>query len=144
MSAAPTIHPTILLVEDDANDADLAMRALRKGGLGATVVHVEDGEGALAYLAAEAGRRLPALVILDLNLPRLHGLDVLREIRAGERTRALPVVVLTSSREDRDLAAAYAQGANSYVCKPIPPDEFAAATRDIAAYWLLRNEAPRP
>jgi two-component system response regulator len=135
---------TILLVEDDPNDADLAMRSLRKSGLPAVVVHVEDGEGALAYLAAEDGRRLPALVILDLNLPRLHGLDVLREIRAGQRTRVLPVVVLTSSREERDLAAAYAHGANSFVCKPIPPDEFAAAARDIGAYWLRRNEIPLP
>ena len=133
---------TILLIEDDPNDADLAMRSLRKSGVPAAVVHVEDGEDALAYLAAEDGRRLPSLVILDLNLPRLHGLDVLREIRAVERTRILPVVVLTSSREERDLEAAYAHGANSYVCKPIPPDDFAAAARDIGLYWLLRNEAP--
>jgi CheY-like chemotaxis protein len=135
--------PTVLLVEDDLNDADLAMRSLRKSGLQAQVIHVEDGEDALTYLSGDAGQRLPVLVLLDLNLPRLHGLDVLRQIRADERTRALPVVVLTSSREDSDLATAYELGANSYVCKPIPPDEFIAVTRDIGTYWLLRNEVPR-
>jgi DNA-binding response OmpR family regulator len=132
---------TILLVEDDPNDADLAMRAFRKAGVRATIDHVTDGEQALTYLLDPA-RPLPTLVLLDWKLPKLGGLDVLRSIRASDRTKRLPVVVMTSSRESQDVAAAYDSGANSFVCKPIPADDFAAATREIGLYWLLRNEVP--
>ena len=135
----------ILFVEDDPNDADLTMRSLRKAGLTARVRHFPDGDEALDWLLPEEGGApppLPAVVILDWKLPRVSGLEVLRRIRSSERTRRLPVVVLTSSREERDVAAAYDNGANSYVAKPIDPEEFQVAARDLGVYWMLRNEKP--
>jgi CheY-like chemotaxis protein len=133
---------TILLVEDDPNDVDLTVRALRKVGVPSRVVQVGDGEQALAYLFAtiDPPPALPAVVLLDWKLPRVGGLEVLRRIRSEPRTRRLPVVVLTSSREDRDLADAYDNGANSYVRKPIDPKLFEQTACDLGVYWLAHNE----
>jgi two-component system response regulator len=139
---------TILLVEDDPDDEALTLRALRRGGLQHTLVVARDGVEALDYLfrtGRYAGRDLevmPLVVLLDLKLPRLDGLEVLRRIRAEERTRLLPVVILTSSDEERDRLEGYRHGANSYVRKPVDYDQFAEAVRQLGFYWLVLNEAP--
>jgi CheY-like chemotaxis protein len=139
---------TILLVEDDPDDEALTLRALRRGGVQHTLVVARDGVEALDYLfgaGGYAGRDLkvmPLVVLLDLKLPRLDGLEVLRRIRAEDRTRLLPVVILTSSDEERDRLEGYRHGANSYVRKPIDYDQFAEAVRQLGLYWLLLNEPP--
>lgn len=140
-----TTEQTILLVEDNDDDAELTLMAFKSARISNPVVRVRDGAEALDYLFARenyAGRDvndLPAVVLLDLNLPRLGGLDVLAAIRAGEQTRHLPVVVLTSSDEESDRLAAYGQFANSYVRKPVDYDQFSAAARDLGLYWLVLN-----
>jgi len=135
---------TILLIEDRADDVDLTLRALEKNRIANEVVVCVDGLDALDFLFAR-GRHaeraeLPELILLDLNLPRLTGLDVLREIRADERTRRIPVVVLTSSAEDQDILASYDLGANSFVQKPVDFTQFVEATRQLGMYWLVLNK----
>jgi two-component system response regulator len=136
----------ILLVEDNPNDEALTLRALKKSNIMNEVVVVRDGAEALDYLFARGafeGRdvvELPQVVLLDLNLPKIGGLEVLRAIRADERTKLLPVVILTSSREDRDLVEGYASGANSYVVKPVDFIQFSDAVRQLGLYWLLLNQ----
>jgi two-component system response regulator len=137
---------TILLVEDNPSDEALTLRALKKSGIMNRVIVTRDGSEALDYLfarGAHAGRdtrELPHVVLLDLNLPKLGGLDVLRAIRAGEHTRVLPVVILTSSSEERDLTAGYALGTNSYVVKPVDFTQFAEAVRQLGLYWMVVNQ----
>ena len=130
----------ILLVEDSEDDAELTMRAIKGNKIANRIELVRDGVEALAYL--ESDRPLPRLVLLDLKLPRMNGLDVLRRIRANPRTRILPVVILTSSREEPDIATAYELGVNSYIVKPVEFDEFVKAVTDAGLYWLLLNEPP--
>ncbi|NOZ79438.1 MAG: response regulator [Acidobacteria bacterium] len=138
----------ILLVEDNPDDELLTRRALERAGVVNTVDVVRDGVEALDYLFREgklAGRdcsTLPAVVLLDLKLPRLDGHQVLRAIREDERTRFLPVVILTSSSEEEDIVQSYRDGANSYVRKPVRAEEFFEAVRQLGLYWLLLNEAP--
>ena len=140
----------ILLVEDSERDEELALRALRKNNIKNEVVVARDGAEALDYLFATgalAGRNtaeLPTVVLLDLKLPKIDGLEVLRRIRADERTTLLPVVILTSSKEDKDRLPGYSSGANSFVRKPIAFTEFSDAIRQLGLYWLLLNEAPPP
>lgn len=140
---------TLLLVEDDADEEELILRALKKSGIKNDVVVVRDGAQALDYLSgagAYAGRGpsvLPALVLLDLNLPRVGGLQVLERIRGDARTRLLPVVILTSSGEEKDIAAGYRLGANSYVRKQVDSAQSAEAIGLLGKYWLLLNEPPR-
>ena len=146
-SRAAVVHRTnrlILLVEDNEDDEVLTLDALRSGGITNDIVVVRDGAEALDYLfgSADANRILPAVVVLDLRLPKVPGLEVLRRIRAAERTRRLPVVVLTSSDEQSDLKASYGNGANSYVRKPVRHEDFVKAVQDLGLYWLIRNEAP--
>lgn len=138
---------TILLVEDNPDDEVLTLRALRQHNLHNHVVVVRDGAEALDYLFAARGEAaaetpLPTVVLLDLKLPKIDGLEVLRRIRADERTRLLPVVILTSSREEQDLVNGYRLGANSYVRKPVDFVEFVEATRQLGLYWLVLNEPP--
>lgn len=138
----------ILLVEDNPDDADLALRALKKNNILNEVVHAQDGVEALDYLfgtGAHAGRNvedLPAVVLLDLKLPRIDGLEVLRRLRADPRTRITPVVILTSSKEDRDIVEGYSSGANSYIRKPVDFAQFTESVRQLGLYWLVLNEAP--
>lgn len=138
----------ILLIEDNESDEILTVRALEKAQVANEIVVVRDGEEALAYLfgtGAYEGRdlsQLPTVVLLDLNLPKIGGLDVLRRVRAHERTRHLPVVVLTSSGEERDVVQSYQLGANAYVRKPVDFNEFAQATKALGLFWLLVNEPP--
>jgi two-component system response regulator len=139
---------TILLVEDNQDDEVLAVRALRKHHVANDIIVARDGAEALAYLAGareRAGRGEPALpqvVLLDLKLPKVDGLEVLDRLRKDEATRLLPVVVLTSSREDRDLVESYRLGANSYIRKPVDFDQFSEAVRQLGLYWLVLNESP--
>jgi two-component system response regulator len=137
----------ILLVEDNPSDEALTLRALGKNNIGSTVVVKRDGAEALDYLLGprsnpRGARALPQLILLDLNLPKIDGLEVLRRIRADARTRLLPVVILTSSREDTDMVRGYGFGANGYVCKPVDFVQFADAVRQIGLYWLIINERP--
>ena len=139
----------ILLVEDNPDDRELTLRALRKARVANVVQVAGDGEEALEYLfgtGAHAGRdasHTPRMVLLDLKLPKVSGLEVLRRLRADERTREIPVVVLTSSREESDVIEAYRLGLNSYVVKPVEFERFRDAARRLCDYWLGLNELPQ-
>jgi two-component system, response regulator len=139
----------IFLVEDDDNDADLAARAFRRANIKSPLVRARDGVEALEYLLGNGGyaphepHDLPFFVILDLNIPKLSGLAVLKAIRADERTRHLPVIILTSSGEESDRLSAYDHYANSYIVKPLDYDKFVAATLQLCQYWTQLN-APAP
>ncbi len=139
---------TILLVEDNPNDEALTLRALKRSNIRNEISVVRDGAEALDWLFAKGAystrdvTNLPQVVLLDLKLPKIDGLGVLRAIRADPRTKRLPVVILTSSKEDSDLVSGYENGANSYVCKPVDFGDFANAIRQLGLYWLVLNEAP--
>ncbi|HEX4627819.1 MAG TPA: response regulator [Gemmatimonadales bacterium] len=137
---------TILLVEDNPDDEALTRRALAKNNIHNEVVVAHDGAEALDCLlgtgAAARALGAPEVILLDLKLPKVDGLEVLRRIRADERTRLLPVVILTSSREERDLIAGYGLGANSYIRKPVDFGQFMEAVRQLGLYWLVLNEPP--
>jgi CheY-like chemotaxis protein len=138
----------ILLVEDNPNDAELTLYALKKHHVANHIEIVRDGAEALDYLfcaGAYAYRRIengPKMVLLDLKLPKVDGLDVLRRIKADPRTRLIPVVVLTSSREERDIVESYQLGVNSYIVKPVDFEQFTEAVRQLGLYWMLLNQAP--
>jgi CheY-like chemotaxis protein len=137
----------ILLVEDNPTDEKLTVRALKKAGIANEVVVVRDGVEALDYLMGTgkyAGQdiRLPAVTLLDLKLPRIDGLEVLRRIRASERTRLLPIMILTASKEEEDVIRSYSLGANAYMRKPVEFTEFAEAARALSLFWLVLNEPP--
>jgi two-component system, response regulator len=141
----------ILLIEDNRDDETLTLRALKKNNIVNEVIVAHDGAKALDYLfgtGAHAGRDLsvmPQVILLDLKLPKIDGLEVLRQLRANELTRLLPVVILTSSNEEQDRIKGYGLGANSYVRKPIDFGQFLEAVRQLGLYWLILNEpAPRP
>lgn len=138
----------ILLVEDNPNDAELSLRALKKNHLANRLAHVVDGEEALDFLFARGAfdyrqaEDQPRVVILDLKLPKVDGLEVLRIIKADPRLKVIPVVMLTSSQEERDMIESYRLGVNSFIIKPVDFDKFAAAVRDLGMYWMLLNQAP--
>ncbi|MBU0622334.1 MAG: response regulator [Gammaproteobacteria bacterium] len=138
----------ILLVEDNPTDAELCIRALKKNNLANKLVWVKDGAEALDFLFATgpfADRDVscpPKVVLLDLRLPKVDGMEVLRKVKADERTRPIPVVVLTSSKEDRDVAESYKLGVNSYISKPVEFDAFAKTVSELGLYWLLVNRPP--
>lgn len=138
----------ILLVEDNPDDEALALRAFRKSNISNDIVVTRDGAEALDFLFAQGAyadrdsRDLPAVVLLDLKLPKIDGLEVLRRIRDNQQTRTLPVVILTSSRQEEDLVNGYNLGANSYVRKPVDFNEFVSAVGQLGMYWLLLNELP--
>jgi two-component system, response regulator len=143
-------NKTILLVEDNPDDEELTVRALRKNNVANEVVVARDGVEALDYLfgqgahAKEDGRVRPQVILLDLKLPKLDGLGVLRRIRADERTRFIPVVILTSSNEEKDRIDSYGLGANSYVRKPVDFTQFIEAAKQLGLYWLVLNvDAPQ-
>ena len=135
------MRKNILLVDDNPDDVELTVRAFRSTDVHEHIRIARDGAEAIDHLFGSAERPLPALVLLDLKLPGIDGVDVLRRIRADPRTRALPVVILTSSNERIDLMNCYRLGANSYVRKPVSFSDFLSATRQIASYWLTLNEA---
>ena len=138
----------ILLVEDNPNDVELALHALEKNNIANRIEVVRDGADALDFLfgtGAYAGRNIqdgPKVVLLDLKLPRVDGLEVLEQIRSDPRTKNIPVVMLTSSREERDIAESYNLGVNSYIVKPVDFEQFTEAVRQLGLYWLLLNQPP--
>ena len=134
----------ILLVEGDPDHEALAIRALRKANVANEIKVARDGAEAIDYMngIVEGRNAVPQLVLLDLKLPKVEGLDVLRNIRAADKTALLPVVVLTSSDEERDIVASYRLGVNSYIRKPVNFSDFAEATRQLGMYWLLLNQCP--
>ncbi len=138
----------ILLVEDNRSDADLVLRALRRNNIMNSVYTVRDGAAALDFLYAKgpyAGkdpRDVPKVILLDLKLPKVDGLEVLRSIKSDDRTRLIPVVMLTSSKEERDIVKSYRLGANSYIVKPVDFKEFAKAIGDLGIYWTSMNQTP--
>jgi CheY-like chemotaxis protein len=140
----------ILLVEDNDEDAELTMHALRKENLANNIHIARDGIEALEFLfcsgthAQRQGEPLPKLVLLDLKLPKVDGMEVLRRVKSDPRTRRIPVVILTSSKEERDLVNGYGLGANSYIQKPVDFDQFRDTVKDVGLYWLLINQAPVP
>ena len=134
-------HTFIALVEDNADDEALTMRALKKHSIANEIVVLRDGVEALEYLLAP-DRPLPQLVLLDLNLPRINGLEVLQRLRDEPRTKLLPIVILTSSNEERDLIEGYRLGVNSYVRKPVDFIQFSDAVRQLGLYWLVLNQTP--
>jgi two-component system response regulator len=131
----------ILLVEDNPDDVELTMRAFKKNKISNEIVVAKDGEDALEKLFGPK-RIVPTVILLDLKLPKIDGLEVLRRIRKDERTKLLPVVILTSSNEDKDRITGYSLGANSYVRKPVDFTRFIEAVKQLGLYWLLLNESP--
>lgn len=138
----------ILVIEDNQNDAEMALRALKQNKLTNKVLVVNDGEHALDYIFAKgksAGRAknaLPKIILLDLKLPRIDGLQVLKEIKNNPETKVIPVIMLTSSKEEKDIIQSYQLGVNSYIIKPVDFDKFVDAIRDLGMYWLLLNQHP--
>jgi two-component system, response regulator len=137
-----TSQVEILLVEDNANDAELTMRALRKRNLGNKIYHVIDGEQALEYLLDPNVPKMK-LILLDIKLPKVDGIEVLKAIRGHEKLKKTPVVMLTSSNEDRDVIESYNLGVNSYIVKPVEFDKFTEAVSEIGLYWMILNRTPQ-
>jgi CheY-like chemotaxis protein len=138
----------ILLVEDNPNDVELTLHTLRKNNLANRIYVVRDGEEALDFLFCRGAFQnrdtglVPKVVLLDLKLPKVDGLEVLRQIRGDSRTKVLPVVIMTSSRQERDVVESYKLGINSYIVKPVDFDQFSECVRQIGCYWLLLNQPP--
>ncbi len=137
----------VLLVEDNRDDAELTMRALKRNNLSNALVHLKDGAEALEFIfGKEPGEgkpdRKPKVILLDLKMPKVNGMEVLERVKSDPRTKNIPVVILTSSGEDPDIQKCYALGANSYIVKPVDFDSFAKAVSDIGMYWLLLNQPP--
>lgn len=140
----------LLFVEDSTNDAELAIRELKKHNLANNLYHVKDGEEALEFIFATGRyaqsrdmKNLPKLILLDIQMPKVNGIEVLQQIKANEFTKSTPVVILTSSKEDPDIKTCYALGANSYIVKPVNFEAFATAIKNLGFYWLLLNQSPK-
>ncbi|MDP1800514.1 MAG: response regulator [Bacteroidota bacterium] len=139
----------IILVEDSLEDANLVIRSLKKNNLSNSIIHLKDGAEALDFIFANgeyAGRKIedkPKLILLDLKMPKVDGLQVLRALKTDDRTQSIPVVIMTSSREDRDLVESYKLGVNGYVVKPVSFENFAKAVAELGMFWLLINQSPR-
>jgi two-component system response regulator len=141
-------HVEVLLVEDNIHDAEMTIRALKKVNLANNLVHVKDGEEALEFIYARgrfAERQstdLPKVILLDIKMPKVDGIEVLKQLKAHEISRSIPVVIMTSSKEEQDIISSYELGVNSYVVKPVDFEGFARAVSQLGMYWLLTNQAP--
>lgn len=139
----------ILLIEDNPSDAEMTIRALRKNNLANKLVHLEDGQEALDFIFAEgnyANRKVedtPKVILLDLKMPKVNGIQVLQKLKADERTKNIPVVVLTSSKEDPDIKKCYRLGVNSYVVKPVQFEKFVTTISELGLYWMILNQPPK-
>ena len=139
-----TMHEVveILLIEDNPDDAGLVIHALKKHNLANHLLHLHDGEEALDYLFSPTPRNIPKVILLDLKMPKVDGIEVLRRLKADERRRVIPVIVLTSSKEDRDITESYRLGVNAYIVKPVDFDKFVEAISKIGFFWLTLNQTP--
>jgi len=141
-------HIEILMVEDNKDDAELILRALKKVNCANHLVHVSDGEEALDFIFARGeyitrqGLNIPKVILLDIKMPKVDGIEVLRQIKSNEATRKIPVVIMTSSNEERDIVLSYNLGVNSFVVKPVEFGDFTKAVADLGLYWVLTNQAP--
>ncbi|HEY0654527.1 MAG TPA: response regulator [Chryseosolibacter sp.] len=133
----------ILLVEDNLDDAGLTIRALKKHNLANNLLHLHDGEEAINYLFSEKITSIPKVILLDLKMPKVDGIEVLRKLKGDERRKIIPVVVLTSSKEEKDIVESYKLGVNAYIVKPVDFDKFAKAIAEIGFFWLLLNQPPK-
>lgn len=132
----------ILLVEDNPNDAELAIRALKKNNLANNLIHLEDGREALDYLYDE-NNEMPKLILMDVKMPRIDGIEVLRRLKSDDKKKIIPVVMLTSSKEDKDIIEAYNLGVNAYIVKPVDFDQFVKAVTEVGLFWLILNQPPK-
>ena len=136
----------ILLIEDNLNDAELTIRVLTKNNVTNKICHLKDGEEAVKYLFPDKGlsrSAIPKVILLDLKLPKVDGIQILKKLKSDEHTKYIPVVVLTSSQEERDIVESYKLGVNSYVTKPVEFEKFTSAVANLGLYWLLLNQPPR-
>jgi CheY-like chemotaxis protein len=133
----------VLLVEDNPDDAELTLRALRKSNAADRLLHVDDGAKAIDFLFNDVCARLPRFILLDLKLPKIDGLEVLRRVKGDQRTRTIPVVILTSSKEERDVMTSYDLGVNSYIVKPVGFDQYMRTVSDVGRYWNDLNQLPQ-
>lgn len=132
----------ILLIEDNPDDAGLTIHALKKHNLAKNLLHLQDGEEALNYLFAETSTAIPKVILLDLKMPRVDGMEVLRKLKQDVHLKVIPVVVLTSSKEDKDVLQSYQLGVNAYIVKPVDYEKFVTAIAEIGLFWLVRNQPP--
>jgi two-component system response regulator len=132
----------ILLVEDNPNDAELAIRSLKKNNLANNLVHLEDGQEALDYLYDE-NNEMPKLILMDVKMPRVDGIEVLRKLKSDEKRKVIPIVMLTSSKEDKDIIEAYNLGVNAYIVKPVDFDQFVKAVTQLGFFWMILNQPPK-
>jgi two-component system response regulator len=132
----------ILLVEDNPDDAELTIRALKKHNLANNLLHLQDGEEALNFIFSSQTNSLPKIILLDIKMPKVDGIEVLRKIKSDEHRRIIPVVVLTSSKEERDIIETYKLGVNAYIVKPVEFEKFVSAVSEIGFFWLILNQTP--
>ncbi len=133
----------ILLVEDSPEDAELVIRTLKKNHLANNLLHVQDGEEALNFLLNDSNSTMPKVILLDLKMPKVDGIQVLQELKSHPEKKMIPVVVLTSSKEERDIVESYRLGVNAYIVKPVEFDKFVKAITDIGLFWLIMNQPPK-
>jgi len=133
----------VLLIEDSPEDAELTIRVLKKHNLANNLVHLQDGEAALDFLFAKESNNIPRLILLDLKMPKVDGIEVLRKIKSDDEKKIIPVVVLTSSKEERDVIESYKLGVNAYVVKPVEFEKFVEAVAQVGLFWLLLNQPAR-
>ena len=132
----------VLLIEDNSEDAELTIRVLKKNNLDNNLVHLHDGEEALEFLFAEGNNNIPKLILLDLKMPKVDGIEVLKKIKNDDQRKIIPVVILTSSKEERDIIESYNLGVNAYVVKPVEFEKFVSAVANLGLFWLILNQPP--
>ncbi len=132
----------VLLIEDNPDDAELTIRVLKKHNLANNLVHLHDGEEALDFLFGDGNNNIPKLILLDLKMPKVDGIEVLRKIKGDDQKKTIPVVILTSSKEERDVVESYQLGVNAYVVKPVEFEKFVEAVAQLGLFWLILNQSP--